>query len=296
MTLEDFCALEYETRFQSEFDRLINNTINLANRRNREITTKKRTEFQIAARKYAIERTLLEALKEFPGTEPAAIWEIIYVRHIFNKSGESDLDKIRNIIAADQSWKKSSGHALESVIKELLNPLLSEHGLEICLQRDLSQLLKRSKITNEERDLNFLRDKVDTDIFDLYLTIKEREGYYKVFGCVQSKTSVRDRVTRDREPSIIAMEHFFLSIAFILNGAFLRLPKFINMVNGDTHEFPKNGWHAAYVFSNDETFEGDRIFIVDVHMNKIVQHLVEAANYWKTNRQWFNNTWRPGTN
>lgn len=292
MNLEDFCAQEYTNRFQAEVQRL-EQAFRDARRGNLDISEKKLEEFKVRARRHAIESTLLAALNEFPGTEPATIWNIIYVRHIYNRSGENDLEKIRNIIAADQSWKKSSGHALEAVIKKILNPLLVDHGLEIILQKDLSVQLRAGRITNPERDIEYLQQNVDKDIFDLYICIKDDNGDYRVFGCIQSKTSVRDRVTRDREPSIDAMAHFFLSIAFILNGAFLRMPKFIDMVNGNNREFHTNGWHAAYVFSNDEDFEEDRIFIVDLEMQTLVDHLVKAAEYWKANRQWFNHTWHP---
>ena len=40
------------------------------------------------------------------------------------------------------------------------------------------------------------------------------------FGCVQCKTSIRDRVTRDREPSIHAMESYFWSVVFVLDGEY----------------------------------------------------------------------------
>jgi len=37
---------------------------------------------------------------------------------LFRKSGISDLDTINKVISADQSWKKSSGHAFEEMVKD----------------------------------------------------------------------------------------------------------------------------------------------------------------------------------
>jgi len=67
-------------------------------------------------------------------------------------------------------------------------------------------------------------------------TIVNMDDKWYCFGCVQSKTSIRDRVTRDREPSLQAMQSFFWSTAVVLDGDFLRLPKFVSMVNGGIPE------------------------------------------------------------
>ncbi len=130
-----------------------------------------------------------------------------------------------------------------------------------------------------------------TSIFDLYISfIKDEQRF--VYGCIQSKTSVRDRVTRDREPSMNAMGAFFISIALVLDGEFLKLPKFNSMVNGKTPEFPNNGWHTVYVLSNEDISD-DRIKIINLGMDVFVADMVKGADDWLTQRQWINPDWRP---
>lgn len=101
---------------------------------------------------------------------------------------------------------------------------------------------------------------------------------------------MRDRVTRDREPSMQAMQAFFWSTIIVLDGDFLKLPKFISMVNGGTTEYVENGWHGMYVFS--EAYSQDRIYPIDLDFKNFKEHAVIAARYWLTQRQWFNAQWR----
>lgn len=248
---------------------------------------KKRTE----AQKVAIKNASINAIRKFPNIEPANIWKTIYIAHVNHISGFNDPEIINAVISADNSWKKSSGHAFEEMIKELGNLSLRQYDIEIILQRDLNLLLHEKRILNEVRDISWLNEQIKSSIFDLYLTIKKGNEYF-VFGCIQSKTSIRDRVTRDREPSINAMKAYFMSIAIVLDGDFLKLPKFKNMVNGNSKEYEINGWHAMYVFSN-KNIELDRIHNIDITMEQFVKDVLSGAEFWTKQRQWFDHNWRP---
>lgn len=175
------------------------------------------------------------------------------------------------------------------MIKLLGNNALNQDGIEIVLQKDLNTLIKANELDNEPRDISWLREQIKASIFDLYAIINKDSKKF-CYGCIQSKTSIRDRVTRDREPSLAAMQSFFWSTIVVLDGDFLRLPKFTSMVNGGTTEHPQNGWHGLYVFSDEYT--ADRIYPTDLDLSNFKEHAIEAANYWLTQRQWFNNSWR----
>lgn len=257
------------------------------------ITIKDIEKKRIIAQKHAIGQASIQAMRTFPDVEPATIWASIYAAHVNRYTKIDDPTIISKIIRADNSWKKSSGHAFEEMIKVLGNLALIEHGIEFVLQKELGRLIANNELLNEVRDISWLKEQCKTSIFDLYL-VKEVDSKYYVFGCVQSKTSVRERVTRDREPSINAMKAFFLSIAIVLNGSFLKLPKFINMVNGNSAEYDINGWHALYVLSN-ENIDKDRIKSIDIDMKRLVEDVVIGYNSWSSQRQWINNNWRPET-
>lgn len=241
-----------------------------------------------AAQKEAIKCSFVEALRKFHTVSASEIWAHIYESHIHRKSGVSDSLLIAKIVSADQSWKKSSGHAFEEMIKSLASDALKNDDIEIVLQRDLSILIKAGEIANEPRDVSWLKEQVKSSVFDLYALIKKDDKTY-CFGCIQSKTSIRDRVTRDREPSIHAMASFFWSTVIVLDGDFLKLPKFMAMVNGGTTEFPENGWHGMYELTGRATH--DRVYPLDLDFSVFREHAVLAAKQWLTQRQWFDHKW-----
>lgn len=246
-------------------------------------------EFDREAQKAAIRISFTKAMQRFTELPVAELWNSIYRAHLFRKSGISDIDTINKVISADQSWKKSSGHAFEEMIKELANLTLSDTNVETILQRDLNTLIKAGELGNEPRDISWLKEQIKANIFDLYSIVNVDSKKY-CFGCIQAKTSIRDRVTRDREPSIHAMQSFFWSVVFVLDGDFLRLPKFVNMINGGSKEFNENGWHGMYVLSAKDTI--DRIYPLSMDFAIFRQHALIAAEQWLKRRQWLDTQWR----
>lgn len=244
------------------------------------------------AQKKAIRDTLIDAIRTFPKVEASELWKYIYAEHVKRKSGVSgvtDPEAVRAVISADNSWKKSSGHAFEESIKLLAGQELNAYGIRIYLQRELLELIKKGEIHNQEQDIPKIYSWIKSSVFDLYAVLENQNKFF-VFGCIQTKTSIRDRVTRDREPSILAMKAFFWSVAIVLDGDFLKLPKFQSMANGASQDYPENGWHGMYVFS--KKYNKDRIYYIGQNLNVFIEHAKMAASYWVNSRQWFNVEWR----
>lgn len=254
-------------------------------------------EAERVAQKKAIRDTTLEALRQYGHIDPAEIWKTVYSLHVQRKSGlTATPEVVEKVISADNSWKKSSGHAFEEMIPLFFNHGLQGYGIQIILQKELSRLFQIGGIHNEQRDLEWLRSQLNSSVFDLYVTVT-RDNRTNVFGCVQSKTSIRERATRDREPSIHAMQHFFWSIAIVLDGEYLAMPKFKHMVNGGSVDYPENGWHGLYVLDKENRTETnplavDRIYTLDVDLDLFVDHARKAADHWLSQRQWFNHNWK----
>ena len=290
--IRDYCGQIYADTYANEKQRIEEEI--RSDSKNNSIPATREGEIETASQKEAIKIATIEGIKHFPTTEAALIWRAVYETHIHRKSGISDADTISKVISADQSWKKSSGHAFEEMIKILGTAALHDNGIDILLQRDLNTLIKAGELDNEPRDISWLKEQIKASIFDLYAVITTPDGKKYCFGCIQSKTSIRDRVTRDREPSMQAMQSFFWSTIIVLDGDFLKLPKFVSMVNGGTTEHPENGWHGMYVFS--EQYSQDRIYSIDLDFKNFKEHAIQAANYWLTQRQWFNKQWRATDN
>lgn len=287
MTVKDRCREIYNQTYNNETQRLRSEAI--ASFGNGSLSDERLGKIETEAQKEAIKQATIYGIREYPGEEAATIWKAVYEVHIHRKSGIDDADIIAKVVSADQSWKKSSGHAFEEMIKMLATAALDGTGIEIILQRDLNTLIKAGEIANEPRDISWLKEQIKASIFDLYAVVQKEDGRKFCYGCIQSKTSVRDRVTRDREPSLQAMASYFWSTVIVLDGDFLRLPKFVSMVNGGTTEHPSNGWHGMYVFS--EQYTQGRIYPTDLDFRNFKEHAVQAANYWLTQRQWFDLNW-----
>ena len=286
-TVKESCREIYNSTYNAEKERLYQGALSPSHRG--PVDEKKESKIETEAQKEAIKRTMVETMRAFPNEETSNIWRAVYEVHVHRKSGVGDADTIARVVSADQSWKKSSGHAFEEMIKFLGNAALCGTNIEIVLQKDLNMLIKARKIANEPRDISWLKEQIKASVFDLYVVLSKDDGKKHCFGCIQSKTSIRDRVTRDREPSMQAMASYFWSTIIVLDGDYLKLPKFVSMVNGGTTEHPTNGWHEMYVFS--EQYSDGRIYATDLDFKNFKDHAVQAAHYWSTQRQWFDHNW-----
>jgi hypothetical protein len=275
----------YTEIYNREYQRL-EDRIKESSKSNR-IPTGKHKEIENAAQLEAIKCTMIEGRKQFPNDIPL-LWNSIYRVHLFRKSGISDIAVLNNAIAAAQSWKASSGHAFEYMTKELANLVLADTPIKFLLQKDLSTLLKAKELANDPRDIAWLEKQVGVDNFDLYVVAEKDEQTY-CFGCVQCKTSIRDRVSRDRELSSEAMQAFFWSISMVLDGTQLKTPKYIAMVNGGQDTFSDNGWHGMYDLSG--TIPCNRIYALDVDFTILKDHALQAYKAWSEQRQWFTKDW-----
>jgi len=286
-TYKTYWAEIYAATYTSVFSLLTEEAA--ASSKGRAIGGNKATEIETSAQKEAIKQATIAGIRSYPDIEAALIWRAVYETHVHRKSGIDDADIISKVVSADQSWKKSSGHAFEEMVKMLGTAALHDSGIDIILQRDLHTLIKAGELNNEPRDVSWLKEQIAASIFDLYAIIRKDEKNY-CFGCIQSKTSIRDRVTRDREPSMQAMQSYFWSTVIVLDGEYLKNPKFTAMVNGGTAEHQHNGWHGMYVFS-DQYAQG-RIYPLDIDFSLFREHAKKASAYWLTQRQWFNMDWK----
>ncbi len=286
MPYTEFCQQTYNDLYYQTYNQILNGRTSQA----------AQTAAERDAQKIAIKETLKGALERYaPTHEAAELWRAIYVAHLKRKAGIADLniideEIISKVISADQSWKKASGHAFEAFIGEVANPALQQYGVKFALQSELSEMIHNGDIHNDEVDMTWINQRIHTDVFDLY-AISSWQNHNYVFGCIQSKTSIRDRVTRDREPSQQAMNASFWSIAVTLDGAFLTLPKFQEMVNGGGEDYEENGWHGLYVMS--ERYTRDRIYPIDRNLSLLIDHARQASEAFSRARQCFDRTWRP---
>lgn len=264
------------------------------------ISKSKAKKIEADAQLEAIKLSIIEGSKRYKDCIPE-LWNSIYRAHLYRKSGINNPDVIDAVITAEQSWRAASGHAFEAMIKELGTLALTGTSIKYVLQADLNLLLKAGELANQPTDVAWLEKMVDGDVFDLYViaetpVLDENSGKVAMkpicFGTVQCKTSIRDRVSRDIDPSRQAMESKFWSVGFVLDGTMFSVPKYVAMVNGNEQtEFKRNGWHGMYVLSASENT--GRIYAVDPDFSIVRSHTVAAWNAWKNDRMGFLRSWTP---
>jgi len=292
-----YCKAKYDKTYKAVKKKLEKEA--LENSKKETISDSKQKEIETTSQLQAIKVTMLEGRKIYPNQIPQ-LWNSIYKTHLYRKSGISDPTIVANAIMAEQSWKASSGHAFEEMVKDLGSLALEGTNLKYILQKDLNTLLKAKELANSPTDIAWLEKQVKGSVFDAYVlayakVIDEDTGKVETkpvcFGCVQCKTSIRDRVSRDIVPSREAMEARFWSIGFVLDGTMFSVPKYKNMVNGNTEsEFKRNGWHGMYVLSNDTNI--DRLYGVDTAFNIVREHTLKAYEAWHKDRMGFGQSWR----
>lgn len=287
----------YDSSYLSEKQRLESETASKS--KDGTISEAKAKEIEAASQLKAIKVSIINGIKKYPCQIPL-LWSCIYKAHLYRKSGISDPKIVQRCIQAEQSWRSSSGHAFEEMVKELCSLSLTDTNIRYILQKDLNILLKAKELANQPTDIAWLEKQVNGSVFDAYViadvnviddNTNELIKKPVCFGCVQCKTSIRDRVSRDIVPSKEAMDSKFWSIGFVLDGTMFSVPKYRNMANGNIDsEFKKNGWHGMYVLSAQSN--DDRIYGVGSDFNTVRLHTIKAFEAWHKDRMGFTTNWR----
>ena len=252
---------------------------------------------RLKAQRKAIDKALVESLLKYsPQVPESDIWNEIGMVHKLNVAQldtfgipqDQQANIIERCLSAHQSWIKSSGHSFERYISNIESDILKKNEIHFILQSELTYMIRHNVLANTKDDINGLKSWGKD--FDLY-AIQSVHGDTHVFGCIQSKTSIRDRVGRDVTFSRNAMDNLFWSVAVTLDGSFLNMTEFIHMVNGGG-SYKTNGWHGMYAMSGIEDANG-RIYKVDDSMLLLINHAVSAAKQFISDRRRLNVDWIP---
>ena len=253
----------------------------------------KKTTARREAQKKAIDTVFVQAMTKFPDIDEEDLWSMISLAHKLNIAHLEDfnLNQMERIeaytrcISAHQSWNKASGHSFERYIANINKPVMIENEVRFLLKSDVVKMIKEGKMYNHPDDLKLIEEWNDN--FDLY-AVQTNHGKPHIFGCIQVKTSIRDRVGRDDQFSKNAMEKNFWVAEAVLNGDFFKMPKYNAMVNGGSVTYPENNWHGVYVMAGIES-EG-RIYRDDF-FDTMAEHAVIAADCFGTSRGKLTRSW-----
>ena len=254
------------------------------------------TAARLFAQRKAIDKTFVEAiLKYSPDISESEIWAAIAMSHKLNVANLSDFGIPDNLhqkvfetcLSAHQSWIKSSGHSFERYISSIDNDDLKANEIRFILQSEMTKMVREHALVNTEEDIAGLN--AWGKDFDLY-AVQTVHGEQHIFGCIQSKTSIRDRVGRDVTFSKNAMDGLFWSVGVTLDGDFLNMQEFIHMVNGGG-SYTQNGWHGMYAMSGISA-SNDRIYKDNDGLGLFVSHAIQAARQFISDRRRLNGLWK----
>lgn len=245
------------------------------------------------AQKIAIDKAFVQSMAHFQDIDEEIIWALISLAHKLNIAHLEDFhltqaqrfETYERCVSAHQSWNKASGHSFERYIAGISTQTMIENEVRFILKSDAIKMIKDQKMYNHPDDLDLIEEWNDN--FDLY-AIQTNHGKAHIFGCIQVKTSIRDRVGRDDQFSKNAMEKNFWVAEAVLNGAFFKLPKYRAMVNGGSLTYPENNWHGVYVMTG---IESDGRIYHDISFDIMARHAVIAADCFGVNRARLTRSW-----
>ncbi len=290
-----FCNREYYREYNDTYRRVIK----LRTNNNGSISPAAANAARLFAQRKAMDKVFIEAIIRYPSIRENEIWKAIATTHKiimanlseFSVPEDKQEEVIKRCISAHQSWIKAGGHSFERYISNIDSEELRQNEIRLILQAELTSMIKNKQLSNTQTDIQGL--KAWGKDFDLY-AIQKIHGKTYVFGCIQSKTSIRDRVGRDLPFSKNAMESLFWSAAVTLDGSFLNMDEFISMVNGGG-SYTTNGWHGMYAMSGISK-TNDRIYKDSDTLQLFIQHTIEASRQFISDRRLLNHRWKAPTN
>lgn len=251
-------------------------------------------------RRETIFSTFQELLKKFPDENPGLIWRIVENAHVYSYLNNEGIDievfskkygipadvleellfddeLISSFDSAKQSWKRASGLAWENYFEGTFVSGTDE--IKVIGSSDMKKLLLGNHINNREgvpsplhffdvnqmEYFNSLLNKKDFDLFLLFYSSYHKK--WRLFGLVQCKTSIRDRIKINASTSIEAMNNHLWSILLALDPD--------NFLRGQYYDMAKANWHGVYFMEKDIHDDDNIIYGPLEHLQKTI---LEHAN------------------
>ena len=189
----EYCKQKYSNEYASKKKMLENEVFKKSHRGN--LTDNQKKKIETASQLHAIKASIIDGRKLYPNNIPE-LWANIYKAHLYRKSGIFDPKLVEKAIKAEQSWRSSSGHAFEEMVKDLGTLAMEGTGIQYILQKDLNILLKANELANGPTDIAWLKQQVKGAVFDVYVIAEvkvldeetnEIKTMPKCFGCDNAK-------------------------------------------------------------------------------------------------------------
>ena len=229
-----------------------------------------------------VARTFIDAVCTWPDANPSDLWNFLLNRVYCDRSSHPPANARLNL---EQSWKRTSGWALERVLVEHYEEFLKRHGLS----------LKISNRTEKTALLGIIKDpRIVPDKADVILSY-DNNGEEHLLGVIHVKASIAERRTDDVPMSQALIEAGYLSIFWTMDAKSFPSPNPVNRgefgsttsedISEKRRDIEEHG-HFSACFSynrntvptSDESNAQSRIFVCDFTnpADRFAQFLIDA--------------------
>ncbi|EST12005.1 BsaWI family type II restriction enzyme [Sporolactobacillus laevolacticus] len=265
------------------------------------------------SRREAISDSFAELLQLYPDLQPFKLWRELEKAHVASFIKENmemselpqnpndfidfllDSDVLKTFMSAEQSWRRSSGVAWENFITK--NLLLSSDKIKIKIftPTEMKLLVKGDiidggilAIPKKQEYISFIKKILAEMNFDLFLAeyVPSFEQW-RLFGLIQCKTSIRDRLKINMKSSEEAMEHNLWSIIIAMDSdGFTR--------SGQYNSCAKKSWNGFYVLDNAIKTDSSIFYGNTEYMHELIgDHCKQVLQSLLMDTSSINSSWRP---
>ena len=219
-----------------------------------------------AKRSDVVAKAFLQAVKVWPEANASDLWTFVINRNYCDRSNHPDTNARLNL---EQSWKRTSGWALESVLVAHYGPFLMNNGISA----KIASKSEKSALLAGIDDSRIISDKADI------LLTYEHKGETRLLGVVHVKASIAERRTDDVPMSQALLQAGYLSVFWTMDAKSFPSQQPVNLGEfGDATEsqasdkrrdFEVNGYFSACFSYNRNTMStvretvAARIYVCD---------------------------------
>ena len=153
----------------------------------------------------AVSDAFLRAVQTWPDANPSDLWTFLINRAYCDRSNHPEINARLNL---EQSWKRTSGWALERILVEHYRTLLIRNGVTI----KISGKAEKSRLLGGIDDPRIVPDKADI------LLSYDADGVERLLGVVHVKASIAERRTDDVSMSQALIEAGYLSAFWTMDA------------------------------------------------------------------------------
>ena len=174
------------------------------------------------SRSDTVAEAFLGAVRTWPNANPSDLWTFLINRAYCDRSSHPAANERLNL---EQSWKRTSGWALERVLVQHYGPFLNLNGITIKISGKAEKVSLLSII----EDPRIVPDKADV------LISYNHDNAEQLLGVIHVKASIAERRTDDVPMSQALIEAGYLSVFWTMDSKIFPSPNPVNRGEfGDT--------------------------------------------------------------